>query len=365
MLRRSATVQAVYCAGVAAALLAGLAACSSHAPSPAQPSPAAIARPIDPVESRSPWSFAGRQGEAIRTANYRIWTTELDPVINRRLPIFLEEAIAHYRTALGPLPAPEDRLDTFILANRHQWELLTRQLMGEGADLYLRIPRGGFAWGGRSVLYDIGAQGTMAIAAHEGWHQYTQRTFKEGLPIWLEEGIAAFMEGHRWGGPPAAGGTGAAVSGAMPVFLGWANPERYDQLRADAAAGNLMTLRKLLEATPQEMLESGSNGALTYYAQVWALVHFLREGAGGTYRPALERLVADAAAGRLHRTLATTLEPNAARAAARTRRGTGVFEAYFTADLDRAERQYAEFIQRIVRPGGRTAIAEGRSPVSP
>lgn len=344
---------------------AALAACSSRAPAPA-PSPAAIARPIDPVESRTGWSFAGRHGEAIRTANYRIWTTELDPVINRRLPIFLEEAIAHYRTALGgaALPPPEDRLDTFILANRHQWELLTRQLMGEGADLYLRIPRGGFAWGGRSVLYDIGAQGTMAIAAHEGWHQYTQRTFKEGLPIWLEEGIAAFMEGHRWGGPPASDSASAA-SGARPVFLGWANPERYDQLRADAAAGNLMTLREILETTPQGMLEGGSAGALTYYAQVWALVHFLREGAGGAYRPALERVVADAAAGRLHRTLATALEPDAARAAVRTRRGTGVFEAYFTADLARAEREYASFIQRIVRPGGRTAIAEGRSPIAP
>ena len=66
----------------------------------------------------------------------------------------------------GPiLPPPNDRLDTFVMASRPQWELLTRQLLGERAGIYLKIPRGGHAWAGRSVLYNIGAQGTMAIAA--------------------------------------------------------------------------------------------------------------------------------------------------------------------------------------------------------
>jgi len=320
-------------------------------------SPGVLPRPVSPVEHAEPWSFAGRDGQFVRTPNYRIWTTELDPVILGRLPIFLERAMEHYRTDLGPLPPPADRLDTFVLSTRHQWELLTRQTMGEHADVYLRIPRGGYAWAGRSILYDIGAQGTMAIAAHEGWHQYTQRTFRDALPIWLEEGIASYMEGHRWGG------WGGSESGATPVFLGWANVERFDQLRAAAAAGTLMPLTELLDATPQSLLGSAPDGVLTYYAQVWALIHFLREAEDGRYRPALERLVADAAAGRLHRALAASAGAAPARRAMLTRRGALAFVAYFTPDLDEAQRQYAAFITDLVAPGARNAIVEGRSPV--
>ncbi len=320
-------------------------------------SPGVLPRPVSPVEHTEPWSFAGREGQLVRTPSYRLWTTELDPVILHRLPLFLERAMEHYRTDLGHLPPPADRLDTFVLSSRHQWELLTRQTMGEHADVYLRIPRGGYAWAGRSVLYDIGAQGTMAIAAHEGWHQYTQRTFRDALPIWLEEGIASYMEGHRWGG------WGGGESGATPVFLGWANVERFDQLRAAAAAGTLMTLTELLDATPQGLLDGAPDGALTYYAQVWALVHFLREAEDGRYRPALERLVADAAAGRLHRTMAAAAGAAPARHAMLTRRGALAFTAYFTPNLEEAQRQYAAFIADLVLPGARSAIVEGRSPV--
>lgn len=299
------------------------------------------------------WRYADRPGHVLSTAHYKIWTTEHDTVIVTRVPLFLEESLKQYRTGLTPLPAPPgERLDTFILSNRMQWELLTKQLMGEQAESYLQIPRGGYASGGRAILYDIGAAGTMAIAAHEGWHQYTQRTFREGLPVWLEEGIATYMEGHRW-------------EGARPVFYGWSNVERFDQLRTAAAKHELMPLRELLDATPQGLLSGGakSDSALTYYAQVWALVHFLREDGDGRHRTAFESLLADVAAGRLERTLGTKLEAREARVAARGRRGPAVFEACIDADLDAAGRRYSAFVARIVRTGSRQLIVEGRSPV--
>jgi hypothetical protein len=315
---------------------------------------AALPRPLDPVERTEAWRYAGKAGRIVYTPSYRIWTTDSDGVMLSRLPLFLEEANRHYRTALTELPAaPEGRLDTFVLSSRAQWELLTKQLMGEQAGAYLQIPRGGYASGGRAVLYDVGSAGTMAIAAHEGWHQYTQRAFRQGLPIWLEEGIATYMEGHRW-------------EGARPVFLGWSNVERFDQLRAASAKGELMPLRALLDTAPQDLLSRSvrAEPALTYYAQVWALVHFLREDEGGRHRAALRRLVEDAALGGLRRALATRLGEREARAAMVSRRGPAVFEAYFGSDLERASERYAAFVAKIVRTGSRQAIVEGRSPVS-
>ncbi len=336
-----------------AALLCG---CASG-PAPEAVSPglvserpgAAPAEEFFTIESVETWTFGGALGRQINTRNYRLFTTEKDAVIVDRAPRFLELALDHYRSALGPLPAPPLKLDTFLMDNRTQWSRLTLQMLGEQGRRYQAIGRGGFATGGRAFLYDIGLFDTLAIAAHEGWHQYTQRTFRDPLPVWLEEGIAAYMEGHRWAGPE-------------PVFLPWANLERFDQLRSAKARGAVMTLPMLLDSSPQDMLGVVGDGALTYYAQVWALIHFLNEGADGRYRETLRALLVQASQGQMRQTLANQLgAPSAARALT-ARRGPEVFQAYFGEDLTQVSREYEAFMSRLVIAGSRGPIAEGRSP---
>jgi hypothetical protein len=340
---------------------AGLMAHGCSAPPPAPPpapEPAAAPGVVAPVpegpvvNSVEPWTFQGTPGRMIATDHYRIFTTLDESRLSRRIPLFMEMALTHYTSTLGPLPVPEAPLDMFLMAKRWQWQRLTQQLMGDQADMFLRIPRGGYSAGGRAVLYDIGQRDTLAIAAHEGWHQYTQRTFREGLPVWLEEGIATFMEGYR--SDPA--------QRERPLFLGWANIERFDQLRAAAARGDLMPLDRLLEATPQSLLEDTTGGTLTYYAQVWALVHFLREGEGGRYRAGLEAVTRDAAAGQMRRTIEAKVGQRMARQAGLTRRGPGVVMGYFTLDLTGIGEQYDRFVDRLVRTGSKDLIVQGRSP---
>jgi hypothetical protein len=310
------------------------------------------------VRSVEPWVYDHNAGKIIRTTHYRIYTTESKPMIVDRLPGFLEAALAHYRTAFtspDELPVPPLKLDTFVMGTRPQWQRLTRELMGEQADIYLRIPRGGYAQGGRAVLYDIGGGDTMSIASHEGWHQYTQRTFADGLPIWLEEGIATYMEGHRWG----PGGV---------TFLPWANTERYDQLRTAAGANALMPLEKVLNSSPSGLLGGGvGEDPLVFYAQVWALVHFLHEAEGGAYRGALREIVRDASAGRLYQRVAEVRGgaegARIARAAAMSRSGSELLLVYCNADVLTLSRQYDAFVAQLVAPGSRTAIVAGRSPI--
>lgn len=315
------------------------------------------------VESVEDWTYDGDKGLVIRTPHFRVYSTQTEAILINRLPGFLEAAMTHYRTTIPAaagaeeLPTPPMKLDTFVLRTRMQWEQLTKQFLGDNAAAYLRIPRGGFAYGGRALLFDIGTQDTMAILAHEGWHQYVQRTFRQPLPIWLDEGIASYMEGHRWGAPTGDRGSEA-------VFLPWANVERFDALRDAAAKGELMSLPELLASAPANLIGPGgdSGDALTYYAQVWALAHFLVEGVDGKYADALNTLLRDAASGEVVRRVVAVFGPDGARGLA-SRRGPTVFAAYFNRDLTEAEREYRAFVERVVQPGSRGPIVEGRSPL--
>jgi len=301
------------------------------------------------VESVQSWSFQSAAGRIIRTPHYRIFTTEKDPMLVGRLPWFSEAALTHYRTAITPLPAPKLRLDTYLMDNRPQWVRLTKRLLGQRGERFTQIPRGGFATRGVGVYYDLGVFDTLSIAAHEGWHQYTQRTFRDRLPIWLEEGLATFMEGHKW-------------DRADPIFLPWANIERFDQLRAAQASGALLPLEQLIATSPQQQSPAGV-GLVMYYAQVWALAHFLNEGDSGRHRAGLIAMLDDAADGRFRRTLLVRLGEERARRAISTGLGAGALLAYLDDDLPTLSRGYGQFIDRIVKPGSRDRIVSGRSPM--
>ena len=348
-----------------------LSACSGSGPSsPSTPiagnasmgvAPASVqaGTPYTAVESIEPWSYNGAEGRLVRTAHYRLFTTQHDSVLSARVPLFLESALAAYRTCITSsdpasstetLPEPSLKLDTYILRNRADWALLTRQTTGEQADLFLRIRRGGFAFGGKALLFDIGARDTLAIVAHEGWHQYTQRAFQRPLPIWLEEGMATYMEGYRFDAHGSA------------LFVPWFNVERFDQLRRAAANQKLMPLGALLESAPQNLMGSGTDDALTYYAQVWAFTHFLDEGAGGKYHHGLATLLKDAASGAIDAQLIRMFGAPDARRVLMARRGPGVFEAYF-GDTAQAAGEYDAFMRQLVHPGSRGSIVAGLSPL--
>lgn len=355
----------LFLALAAALATLGCASTSPRAPAASSQSPGLPSRPAaasSVLESVEDWTYDGDKGLILRTPHFRVYTTQTEPILIQRLPDFLESAMHHYRTAIPsaagaqPLPPPEIKLDTFVLRSRSQWERLTKQLLADRAGPYLRIPRGGFAYGGRALLFDIGTQDTMAILAHEGWHQYTQRTFTQSLPIWLDEGIATYMEGHRWSAPERDRGSRA-------VFLPWANVERFDALRNAAARDAIAPLSSLLESVPANLIGPGgeSGDALTYYGQVWALTHFLVEGADGRYRDGFAKLLDDAASGNLVRNVIAVCGPAGARGLS-SRLGPSIFITYFNRNLDEAESEYRAFVDRLVQPGSRGPIVEGRSP---
>ncbi|HYD01826.1 MAG TPA: hypothetical protein VEB22_11420 [Phycisphaerales bacterium] len=287
------------------------------------------------------------------------------------MPAFLEAALTNYRTAVGPLPAPARPLDVYVMNDRAQWQALTLSVLGErGRAVVNGIRRGGFTTQGKSLLFDIGSFDTMSIAAHEAWHAYTQTTFVETLPMWAEEGVATFMEGHRW-------------NGGAPQFSGWANIARFDRLRVAVKDNGLMPLEAVLASSPNQMIgmkgtlgeraaaagitpaSGGTDGPILWYAQVWALIHFLNEGENGKYKRAFERMIQDAAGGQLRATVMANLkqaaDPSRPRLLASTH-PTESFRAYFGYDISAIGAEYDRFCRQMVKVGSREAVTLGKSP---
>lgn len=297
-----------------------------------------------PLITDEAWVYDGRAGRAITTPHYRVFLTQTEPAFLGRLPVFLEAALQHYRVvatgAAAPLPADIDgdrRLNTMVFRTRAEWERWTRQTLGDAAGPFLSIRRGGYAWAGTAVLFDIGAADTMAIAAHEGWHQFTQRTFTQPLPAWLEESIATLCEGQRW-----IGGGGELVR-----FDPADNPIRREQLTRIVASGRLRSVERLVLEVPANLAAEQSDAAVDYYAQVWALGLLLRE------QTALSACVHDAASGRLGEKIVAVLGRPRAAALVDRARGLAVLEAYFVPEaggLDQLESAYRRFVGQLVSP---------------
>lgn len=341
--------------------------CTTSEPANFAGSPTVIpATPLSPkidaattVLGEEDWAVDGSKGRVIRTAGYALYTTMQPGPLIDRVPEFLERALLNYTTALGVLPRPREPMETYLLATRPQWDKLTRRLLGADAGPYLKIERGGFSIGGKGVYYDLGPRDTLLIAAHEGWHQFVQTTFRGQLPIWLDEGVATYMEGFRL----VADQDSARNT---PRFMPWANLERYETLRSANFRGRLPSVERFVIASPQQILgdeKSDEWAPLRYYSEAWAFIHFLREGANGKYAGIVERMLADAAVGRMDDVIEAKLGNAAAQAYRLRRDGLVVLTAYAGPDLSAMDAEFREFVKKVTERGNRQKIAEGKSPI--
>lgn len=287
------------------------------------------------ILSEEPWTFGSSRGVMIRTPSYRVFTTVTGDSLRARLPIFLEMAGAQYRSAITPLPSPDTALDTYVMGNHSEWAQVVTQLLGARAPLITTIDRGGFTLQGRSILYELGPRDTFVLLAHEGWHQFSQRTLREPLPIWLDEGLATWFEGHRW-------------VAEVPVFTPRENPERQGALARAARTSSLISLEELVNTTPQHWIAKGGDWPLTYYAQAWALAHFLADSP--TRREALAGVLMLSSRGRLRAELSRRLGDREAGIAMSRRLGPAVLEAFVDRDLRDLQRAYSEFMVALIAP---------------
>lgn len=288
--------------------------------------------------SAQPWEFMGVEGQLIETPHWEIYTTIDNERFVGFLPEFYEAALERYRSALGELPPPPHAMATYLFGDRRQWKNKTRMMLPELASSFEGLGRGGFTADGVAVLYDIDNsmwdRDTLALSAHEGWHQYAQTTFQQQLPPWLDEGIATMMEGFR-------------IRRSTFDFSVDANRERSYRLRSAKRSGTLIPLRDLLDGDPHVFLGQGKSDLLTYYAQVWALARYLTEAEDARYLPALQNVLMLAIEGDLFRQLLRS--DAAARRDDPSDSATGVvfIEAFFNDDFDEFAAGYDTWVDEL------------------
>jgi hypothetical protein len=287
------------------------------------------------VRHIDPWSFDGRDGSLIATDHFRIRTTIDDPLFQHLLVRVVEAAFLHNRELAKFTPSQP--LDCYVFASRGQWETYTRAQAGTNAPIYLQISSGGYCQQGVFAGYDLGRRRTLSVVAHETWHQYSWFAFKDRLPSWLEEGLAAQNEAIVW-------------DEGHPVFRPELNANRLAALRQALRAGPLWQLPDLLSTHAGRVIKLPQPQIDAYYAQLWSLVLFFRQNP--VYSERLENLLADARAGRLTSVLAGTAvtqrEIDNFTEHWNTIAGPLYLRRYLAGDLDALQREYLAWARQFV-----------------
>jgi hypothetical protein len=314
----------VWAFALVAALLGG---CAAGTQPHARVGPAAAAR-----ISLEPWEFEGQAGQKLITEHYVIHSTINDQQIVAGVAQVLEGALTQYRQLAPDVPLTQRPLECFLFANRQQWVRFTVEHTGEDATVYLQINRGGYTVGDWFVAYFLGDIGTYSVAAHEGFHQYLGRHLQQRIPPFLEEGLACMFEDVTW-------------DGNLPRWDLTVNYGRQSALRQAVAEDRLLPLADLMNTHAGLVVNRSHEKIALFYAQCWAFARFMREAEGGRFQPALARMLADAAAGRLM----GDEPPRKDKTLWSPRVAGPVLEAYLAMPMPQIERRYRAFLQHAAK----------------
>lgn len=301
---------------------------------------------LEPIEfERNAWSYRDRDGTHLVTEHYDIYTTVADDYLIESFPEFIEQAHTFY-TEFVPFQDPVDpedaeaaeeavaaeplpRLQTYLFAQRSEWTDFTRRRNAPSrAESLLRIRRGGYAQGDTAAIQFVTNSVTFPLLAHEGFHQYLSTRVNPRVPAWLNEGLAVCSEGFR-------------RVGSYYTFDPLFNPARRNALARPMAEGRMIPLRVLISIHPSDVLERQSAAIGTYYAQVWALINFLRDGEEGIYRERYDRMIVALRAPDLERHARAAYLGEAGA----YNYGEYLFRAFFGDDLSAIEAEYLSYIR--------------------
>lgn len=288
-------------------------------------------KPEPPPYRIEPWNFGGVEGRRVVSEHYEIFSTLSDERLLTTFPELMEGGFAFYRSLVPPHRESNTRMRIYLFATRPQWVQFTKRFTGPRAASFLRIRNGGYSERGVTAIKFVSHQTTFPIMAHEGFHQYLYHYVGRWAPAWLNEGLAVACEGQRWEGMRLAS------------FDLRHNPVRRNRLADAILRKELFPLRELLATHAGRVIQRSTRAVGTYYAQLWALTNFLREGQDAKYAAGFARLLANLnALGPGGVQDASNNGPPAASI------GEAVFRAFITDNLEQFESEYRSFMRRWV-----------------
>jgi hypothetical protein len=266
--------------------------------------------------------------------HYVINSTLSDPQLLHRLAEELEGALAEYQSLAPGVPLTDHPMECYVFETRAEWAAFTKTHTGQDSAIYLRVNRGGYTVGDWFVAYWIGDTATFSVTAHEGWHQYVARHLKGRMPPFLEEGLACLFEQVQW-------------EGDLPRWDLSANESRLLSLRSAVAGANLYPLAQLVRMHAGQVVGKPGPKIEAFYAESWAFARFLCDGDNGRNRQALQRMLSDAAHGRLFSDNSQSLtdgplwDPSTAKP---------MLEHYLGWTLPEIERAFGSYVNHLAEP---------------
>lgn len=278
------------------------------------------------------WEYRGRDGRKVTSQHYEIYTTLTDEYLLSAVPGLMESAFDYYQRLVPATREPREKMQVYLFLERQEWADFTRRFTGPRAPEFLRITYGGYCERGVTVIRYVSHQTTFPLLAHEGFHQYLHHHVNPYVPAWLNEGMAVMCEGQRWNGD--------RLVRFDPRFL----PARRNILAEAVLEDRLFGLEQLLETHAGRIIQLSSREVGTYYAQLWALILFLREGRDGTYAPAFATMLSELGGLEAQRTVRTVAsDDRPARSA-----GEQLFRAYIGENLAEIEADYRAFMKSAI-----------------
>jgi hypothetical protein len=184
------------------------------------------------------------------------------------------------------LPDVDEVLPVVILKSRESYDEYCLRRHGR------RMPpqiTGMYEYVGRRIVMYHDPWAPFEVIFHEGAHQLTHHYTcgKRGAvhSYWFQEGMGTYFEGfHRRNGEV--------------VLDPKKNCSRLPTVRKALKDGSFVPVERLIKMATDDFwkwfdghpdTESRARQAQLYYAESWALVHFMLHGDGGRHRPAFER----------------------------------------------------------------------------
>lgn len=276
------------------------------------------------------------KGIRLRTTHFDLRITATDELLREYLGPFMETAYCEYEQLVPPARPLDRRLVIYLFDTRNEWADFTQQRFPYQAPTYLHILSGGYTDypSATAVAFDLKRDHTLALLAHEGMHQYFSRCFPRQIVPWLNEGLACQWEAFE-------------LSGPYPTFTPRLNYSRRNHLReALSPGGELIPMRQLLRMDAGMAVREIDYSVRTYYAQVWSLVLYLREGDEGRYADRFQTLLNDLGSDTLLEK--TQAYREAHPDAAGDSEGELLFKTYITDELDSFMHDYRNFARRLV-----------------
>ena len=192
---------------------------------------------------------------------------------------------AEYRKRFADFkPRNQGRMRLFLLRSEQDYHAFMAELgisaQNSGCMFFVRPNARGLAtWTeGRSRA------AAFAVLQHEGFHQFAYEYIGNGLPTWVNEGIAQYFED----GVVVTRGTRQSIE------LGLANMRRAATVKAAIENDELIDCDALLNRTGDQWSANlRTNPALgrLQYDQAWSVTYFLIHGDDGRYRQAFANYV--------------------------------------------------------------------------